>query len=166
MVVVVISCVVTSSVVVSRVVTSSTSTTTITTTEEECHWHYYNDGHIDSEDHFVTCIEATAEDLEIEKCNRVDYSDVLDKPGGRFQLEAYSDGNCFKFHECIKFCPGKTYRCTFECNCMQNLDISRWMSGIFRVSLEKCVPSYYQQCDKNGTLNCDYKLPSPLPELN
>ena len=153
--------------------TTTTSTTTIsneaitittastTTSEEECHWGYYDHG--DGLDHFVTCVEATEEDLDINKCNRVNWNPNILEPGERFEVEGYHDSNCFKFHECIKFCQNKVHKCTFECNCMENSVSNRWMSGIFIHSVQKCIPSYFQECNKNGTLNCDYKLPNPPP---
>ena len=124
-----------------------------TTTQENCEWYQYD---FESENYiFDSCTEATEEDLtymiNINECHRVAEENDILKPGGKFQLENFSDGqkNCFGFHQCIKFCESMVHKCTFRCApCMDNEEESTMKRGIFdkTVNGTNCFASYHQDC--------------------
>ena len=161
------------------VLDTTTTTTTTTTTEEETtttqeeetttqeeenckYWYKYD---LESENyHFDSCTEATEEDFNNNhECNRVFKENGVLEPGQRFKFDSYSDGNCFGFYQCIKFCESMVHKCTFKCNCMEN-DEGVMMRGVYdyatRTNDTACFRSFHQECfnDEIGQDACTKKM--------
>ena len=125
----------------------------ITTQEEESckYWYKYD---LEWENYyFDSCTEATEEDFIENRCNRVRVENGILEPGERFKFEDYSDGNCFGFYQCIKFCKSVVHKCTFRCaDCMEN-DQGVWKRGVFDnaspLNDTACFGSYNQPCFNN-----------------
>ena len=117
-----------------------------TTTQDNCEWYNYAD---ESENYdFQDCTEATTDDLNIKECRRVNYVNSLLEPGEKFAFADCNLGNCWGFHQCIKFCEEKIHKCTFQCNeCLKN-DEDKMRKGLFLYSYQKCIASYHQPCDQ------------------
>ena len=119
-----------------------------TTTQENCEWYQFD---FESENYyFDSCIEATEEDLSNVKCHRVLLENGILEPGERFKFEGYSDGNCFGFYQCVKFCETMVHKCIFGCaDCMENAE-GLWKRGVFDDSANAndtaCFGSYHQEC--------------------
>ena len=134
-----------------------------TTTQEEENCKYWYKYDLESENyHFDSCTEATEEDFAENRCNRVKEENGILEPGERFKLEGYSDGNCFGFYQCIKFCESMVHKCTFKCNCMEN-DDGVMMRGVYdyatRTNDTACFRSFHQECisDEIGQDACTKK---------
>ena len=133
---------------------------TTTLEEENCkYWYKYD---LESENyHFDSCTEATEEDFNNNhECNRVFKENGVLEPGQRFKFDSYSDGNCFGFYQCIKFCESMVHKCTFKCNCMEN-DEGVMNRGVFNdVDPDSgCFRSFHQECfnDEIGQDACTKK---------
>jgi len=136
---------------------------TTTEKEENCkYWYKYD---LESENyHFDSCTEATEDDFfSSRQCNRVKEDNDILEPGDKFKFEGYSDGNCFGFHQCIKFCESMVHKCIFKCNCMEN-DEGVMMRGVYDYAASTndtaCFRSFHQECfnDEIGQDACTKKM--------
>ena len=144
--------------------TPTTITTSTTDTTENCSWDNFEHQNETDNHYFVECEEVSPEYLNstIGKDCRMASTNEVRVPGPRYPYENYDKGNCWGFHQCIKFCSSKVHKCTFHCrDCMPLLDAehpeNEWRKGIFNNNRKKCQASFYQPCDvdENVPLACE-----------